>query len=247
LVLDLHDIKLVQQTGVYMTTFLSNLYLKHISIALAISVSFHLTIIFGYYLMDNLSFEEVTYGGSIYIDYINLPQPTILEEPLIAQPKIITESIPATEGIPVPVPETDVSPERTIPTQKEMGNELDMNKEIFGHHGTVVVEKAEINIADPDPDIFIPVERLPVPIKQVQPEYPQLALRTGIEGTVWVKILVDKDGKAKKVIVSKSDSEILNDTAINAAFEWLFIPAMMSNGAVAVWVTVPFRFKLKKN
>ncbi|MBA4312281.1 MAG: hypothetical protein C0417_06595 [Chlorobiaceae bacterium] len=230
-----------------MTTSLSNFYPIHISIALAISISFHLTMIFAYYLIDDLSFEEVIYERGFYIDYKNLPQPTIMEEPQIALPKILTESILPAEGIPVPVPESQVSPKQTIPTQKEMGINRDMHKAEFDRGGTVTVEKPEINIDDPDPGIFYPVERFPVPIKQVQPEYPQLALRTAIEGTVWVKILVDKDGKAKKAIVNKGDSEIFNEAAIKAALEWLFTPAMMNNGPIAVWVSVPFKFKLRKD
>ncbi len=67
-----------------------------------------------------------------------------------------------------------------------------------------------------------------------------------MEGTVYVKILVDKEGKAKKAIVAKSDSEIFNDNAIKAALQWVFTPAMMNNGPVAVWAMVPFHFKLNK-
>lgn len=229
-----------------MTAFLSDFYPKHIFIALVISVSFHLTMLLSYEIFNNLSVEEVIYAGGIIIDYKNLPQPGIMDEPVIAMPKIKPETH-LTEGIPVPVPEIDVLPEQTIPTQKEMGDNRDINREIFEKTGTVKVEMPDVNIADPDPEIFISVERFPVPVKQVQPVYPPMAIRTGVEGTVWVKILIDRDGKAKKAIVSKSDSEILNDSAINAALEWLFTPAMMNSGPIAVWVCVPFRFKLKKD
>jgi outer membrane biosynthesis protein TonB len=44
----------------------------------------------------------------------------------------------------------------------------------------------------------------------------------------------------------KSDNEIFNENAIKAAMGWVFTPAMMNNGPVAVWAAVPFRFKLNK-
>jgi protein TonB len=83
-------------------------------------------------------------------------------------------------------------------------------------------------------------------VKQVQPDYPEIARRAGVEGTVWVKILVDKEGKAKKAVVMKSDAEIFDEPAKAAALQWVFTPAIMNNGPVAVWAAVPFRFKLNK-
>ena len=41
---------------------------------------------------------------------------------------------------------------------------------------------------------------------------------------------------------------IINTCAVTqkAAMQWVFTPAMMNNGPVAVWAAVPFRFKLNK-
>ncbi|HCA82025.1 MAG TPA: energy transducer TonB, partial [Bacteroidetes bacterium] len=85
----------------------------------------------------------------------------------------------------------------------------------------------------------------PEAVKQIQPKYPDLATRAGLEGTVWVKIWVDKEGKPKKAVVQKSDAEIFNQPATEAAMQWIFTPAMMKNGPVSVWVSIPFRFKLQ--
>ena len=106
--------------------------------------------------------------------------------------------------------------------------------------------RIEERIDEEDPADFVPVEKQPVPVKSVQPEYPEIARRASVEGTVWVKILVDKEGKAKKAVVMKSDAEIFNDPSIKAALQWVFTPAMMNNGPVAVWAMVPFHFKLNK-
>jgi len=62
---------------------------------------------------------------------------------------------------------------------------------------------------------------------------------------VWVKIWVNKRGKPHEVRIVKSDNEMFNDAAIAAAKQFLFTPAYMNNGPVSVWVTVPFKFRLK--
>jgi TonB family protein len=93
---------------------------------------------------------------------------------------------------------------------------------------------------------FIAVDKQPVPIKEIQPVYPDLAKRKIIEGTVWVKVLVDQKGNVKKAVVMKSDSEFLNKSALRAAKEWTFIPALLSGEPVEIWAAIPFRFKLNK-
>ena len=97
----------------------------------------------------------------------------------------------------------------------------------------------------PPPD-FVPVEKQPQIINQVVPKYPELAQRAGIEGRVFVKIWVDKDGKPHKAVIVKSDAEIFNQPAQDAAMSYRFTPAIMNKGPVAVWVVIPFTFKLKQ-
>jgi TonB family protein len=93
---------------------------------------------------------------------------------------------------------------------------------------------------------FVPVERLPVPSKVVQPEYPQEARRSGSEGTIWVKCLVDKRGRVLKAVVAKSDNDVLIAPSVTAALQWQFTPATLHGVPVAVWTMVPFRFKLNR-
>jgi TonB family protein len=60
-----------------------------------------------------------------------------------------------------------------------------------------------------------------------------------------VRIWVDKQGKARKAVVMKSDADVFNQPAIDAAMQWVFSPAMMKKGPVSVWVEVPFNFRLQ--
>lgn len=99
---------------------------------------------------------------------------------------------------------------------------------------------------DPKMDDFIPVEKMPDMINQVNPVYPEEAMKNGSEGRVWVKLLVGQNGDAKKAVVVKSDNDVFNQSAIDAAMKYKFTPAMQGGKPVAVWVVMPFKFELDK-
>ena len=94
------------------------------------------------------------------------------------------------------------------------------------------------------PQDFTPVDKQPVPTYRVNPVYPDSARRAGLEGTVWLKALVDTDGMVKKAVVVRSDNRIFDDAARQALLQWRFIPAILHGKFVRVWAMVPFHFKL---
>ncbi|MFA6469827.1 MAG: energy transducer TonB [Bacteroidota bacterium] len=95
-----------------------------------------------------------------------------------------------------------------------------------------------------EPEPFVAVQKEPVPIVNPTPAYPDLAQKAGVEGTVFVKMWVTKDGTIKRAEVLKSTSSLFEKEAVETALRWKFSPAIMNNGPVSVWVTVPFRFRL---
>jgi protein TonB len=182
------------------------------------------------------------------IKYSDLgPPPSISAAP--PPPSVgVTTSVKPTVGIPVPVPDAEVNPEQTLATQAELSAMPSPAAEQTGDAGGNLQIQQDITIApedEPAMDAFVPVEKEPQVVKRVVPKYPDMAIRAGLEGTVWVKILVDKDGRAKKAVVIKSTAELFNDDAVKAALEFVFTPAVMNNGPVKVWVSIPFRFQLK--
>jgi TonB family protein len=92
---------------------------------------------------------------------------------------------------------------------------------------------------------YVAVENEPVIIQRVNPVYPELAVKAGVTGRVWAKLWVDRAGKVRQVVILKSSNTIFDDAVKDAAAKWLFIPAVMNNGPVSVWVAVPFEFALK--
>ncbi|MBI4549285.1 MAG: energy transducer TonB [Ignavibacteriae bacterium] len=236
------------QTIAVATTFrtqdIRRLYQRHLTMALVIAVVVHFLAIATYYLVGYFSEEEEPVALVRLMKYSELgPPPSITNTEAAPQVAVTVPVAKPTVGVPVPVPDAEVNPEQTIATQQEL-SEIQSPVVSSEGSGNVSIEQ-DINIEEDPPD-FVPVEKQPVPVKQVQPEYPEIARRAGVEGTVWVKILVDKEGKAKKAVIMKSDAEIFNEPAQKAALQWVFTPALMNNGPVAVWAAVPFRFKLNK-
>jgi TonB family protein len=105
-------------------------------------------------------------------------------------------------------------------------------------------QKRDSVSSDSEPPDFVAVQKEPVLVKSVAARYPEIALRAGLEGTVYAKIWVDKEGKVRRVVVLRSDAEIFNQAAVDAAMQWIYTPALDQNGPVSVWVTAPFKFRL---
>jgi periplasmic protein TonB len=80
---------------------------------------------------------------------------------------------------------------------------------------------------------------------QMRPRYPDSARRQGIEGEALLRFQVLTDGHVAQVTVARSAGHVdLDRAAIEAVKAWLFEPARRGQEAVAVWVTLPVRFKL---
>jgi TonB family protein len=107
-------------------------------------------------------------------------------------------------------------------------------------------DQAKVSGARP-PD-FVAFDKAPAIVKHVAPKYPALAKKAGIEGEVWLKIWVREDGKVETVEIQKrSGTDVgFEEAVIEAAKQFEFEPAVMRGKPVAVWVAIPFRFKLKK-
>lgn len=225
---------------------LKQAYQKYFSIAMGIAVFIHAMIIGGYYLVEILSQEEPPMRTVRLLKYSDLGPPPSIQTANTPPPVSVSAPVSKpTVGAPVPVPDAEVSPEATIATQTEMSQQVAPIVEGTGGNNEVSIEQ-DIQIEDEGPPAdFVPYEKEPQIVKRVEPKYPELAMRAGIEGKVIVKIWVDKEGKVKQVVVLKSDAEIFNEPSIEAAKQFVFTPAYMNNGPVAVWVSFPFRYTLK--
>jgi protein TonB len=88
------------------------------------------------------------------------------------------------------------------------------------------------------------IEFKPHPIRITTPEYPREARKAKIEGSVVVKVLVDKQGKVERVEVV-SGPEIFRQAALEAARQFRFRPGRHEGERRKVWMVMPIDFKLR--
>ncbi|MDP3265981.1 MAG: TonB family protein [Sulfuricurvum sp.] len=80
------------------------------------------------------------------------------------------------------------------------------------------------------------------------PKYPRISLKMDEEGSVVVRVKLDKEGKiAEASVKSSSGYKRLDDAAISAVQTWKCHPAMRDNVAVEAYALQPFEFKLEGN
>ena len=233
-----------QSVITYGAAELKAVYFKYRWWGLGIAIAIHAVIIGSYYLVGLLQGEEPPMIMVHMVKYSDLGPPPSMTN-ANAPPPITAEAPTAkpSVGAPVPVPDAEVSAEQTLATQTEMSQQVAPIGDATGAGEVAVQQDIKIDDDAPPAD-FVAVEKGPQVIKKVEPKYPELAMRAGLEGKVWVKIWVDKEGKPHQVLIQKSDAEIFNEPALEAAKQFVFTPAYMNNGPVAVWVSVPFKFKL---
>ncbi len=79
--------------------------------------------------------------------------------------------------------------------------------------------------------------------------YPELAKRAGIEGTVYLQVLVTETGQVEdvKVVKSLGLNNGLDEAAIEAVKKTQWTPAQQGGKPVKTWISIPVRFKINKN
>jgi TonB family protein len=213
-------------------------------LAMFMAITIQMMIIGGYKLGEWLKEDDTIIGlPPIQIPFELLPLPPSLVNSNSSLGAVV---IPKkfSVGIPVPVPDCDVDPKIEFTPQPNSPNPPIPNTPGIGDIGAggIIVIPPDPN--DPSPDIFQPIEKEPVPVVVIAPQYPDVPLRAGLEGNVIVKVLLTKEGKVKKAILVKSDDDLFIQSAIDAAMKWVFTPAVMNGKSVPVWVSIPFRFRL---
>lgn len=238
------------QKDVYGAFELKKLYPRNFAIGLAVAIFVHLILIGFYYFYQAMTREDIDNTPVVRVmKYSELgPPPSVTNE---APPQMALSGpvAPPTVGLPVPVPSDQAPPEQTIATQQEMSQQAppSLSADLGGAAQITQDIKVEQNTnEEPDMNAFVAVEKLPEMVVAAKPDYPEIAKRAGITGKVFVKVLVDKEGKPRKAVVIKTDSDLFNQAAIDAAMKSAFTPAIQNQHPIAVWIVLPYRFQLQE-
>ena len=161
-------------------------------------------------------------------------------------------------GAPVPVPaaeldqdlaefaDLDEMEDADVIAADSIGEDLDFSLE---EEEPIEVAKVEDVKKEelPPRDKFIPVEvkaQTDMNVLKQSITYPEMAKKANIEGSVYISVWIDKNGKPQKPKVLKSDSKMLEEEAIKAVMNAVWTPAVQNNRTVGMWVTIPISFKL---
>lgn len=225
-------------------------YQKHFGYGIAFSAIFALCVMGSILTYQALTAKETVAKPPIVTIYEPpkpVPPPRATERPAI--PRINTEVNLPVIGIPTPVPDAEVQDDVRFPTRQELAEITPSGSEIDGIAGNAVVNTPGNDLGEyfPPPDEFVAVQEMPTLIKAFEPEYPEIAILTNREATVWVKALVDKEGRVREARIAKSsDTNVgFDEAALAAAYKNIYKPAIQNGRPVAIWVTYPVEFKMK--
>ncbi|SRR5579883_32463 len=225
-------------------------YRKYFSNALGVSIALHLMAILlyvgwsWYFTTEQRTIPSFTHDPAIFV----APPSTQVNPPNLSPiiPALAQTVMHPKFGIPVPIPDV-IDPKLTLP---------DINRQssvIVNAKPTLDLDKqstANLNIqprkAEPGIDDFIPVSVEP---QETQPLehliiYPEVARRSGLEGTVIISALIGDDGNILKIVPQKWDYDIFKDAAIAAMMKEKFTPALQGRTPVSVWINRTVHFKL---
>lgn len=228
---------------------LKRTYQRNMAIGFGVSGAVHIIAILAVVLISSLGKGEIQAPEYTMIK----SKADLIVPPSLAQNqeqiKVATQErqIKPAVGLPAPVPDEEAPEEADVMAQDELAD-LAPVVPVENLEGDINVDVDRVmDELLPTPDEFVPFEDAPVQVTTVMPKYPDLAQRANIEGTVWVKALVDKEGKVRDVIIVKPSGANagFEEAAIEAAKQGVWKPAISNGQPIAVWVTYKIDFKLK--
>ncbi len=92
------------------------------------------------------------------------------------------------------------------------------------------------------------IKAIPKYKENAPPKYPVFAKKRGYQGTVFLKVFVNKNGMPETITIFKSSGYlILDNAAIKQVKKWIFFPGMVNNKNIGMNVIFPIKFELKNN
>lgn len=154
------------------------------------------------------------------------PPPAIVLKPRPHPPKTMSHNQPRTQPLVVPVTEAATQP-RTI-AQPALTPSIEP-----GH-------------AAPDNPVNAGQVEASLAYRSAPLQFPALAMRQQMHGTVLLRVLIDETGKPLDVLIERSSGYTLLDRSAREQVlaSWQFLPAIIDGKAARAWARVPVSFDL---
>ncbi|TAE46049.1 MAG: energy transducer TonB [Bacteroidetes bacterium] len=231
-------------------------YPRHLGIGLTIISTLALLLIFSPMIARNLGWlpKEALRGTLVDLKPEVIPPQPEEDKTTIKPPPPPEEPVPLKSisfQIPEPTPDAaDTSSIHEIEVLQAAPNislkdVAGVDDVIFRDEVTDEIPNVIVDQTPPD-DFFIVPEEEPraVNLSEVWKliRYPQMAIDANIQGTVVVRILVDKKGNYQKHKLIASVHPLLSTEVERHIHQLKFTPAIQGGKPIAFWVNVPFRF-----
>ncbi len=210
---------------------------KPVQIAFLVALVFHLFILYVTFPEFSVSSPLPSEDKIVYVKAWRPPPP-----PKKEPPKPVEEKKLKTKKIPIPDPTPD-EPEPIVEPEPEPEPEPlppDMIALIgtpgpppIGNTGPLIAGVAGVS--------------LPVLLDKIQPAYPELARKAGIQGKVYLQAIVTRTGDIKDVSVLSAAPPGLGfeEAALKAVRQWKYKPGEQNGRAVDVYFTVAVEFTIQ--
>jgi TonB family protein len=165
---------------------------------------------------------------------------------------------PATDGESQPVPATIAVPASIPPPKSPAASEIatPASSTVLARSGVAKIQTGQDMTVPPDPeprptvklgDLVEPGPGVvpPAPLEIVRPQYPPLARRLGVQGTVRMSVLVDEEGRVTetRLLEGVPRKVGINEAALAAAAKARFSPAIKDGTRVKMWYEMVSRFE----
>jgi protein TonB len=156
---------------------------------------------------------------------------------------------------PPPEPPPDV-PEHAVESIAETMIETEVvpEEQVIVAPGTLIISQAPVQaVVEPEAEVYLAMHQISVPPQFSEADlyanlvYPTIALRSGIEGTVILELVIDRRGVVRDVIVLRETPEGrgFGEAAVKAFLGVHCTPAQANGQDVATRYRYPVRFTLK--
>jgi periplasmic protein TonB len=186
-------------------------------------------------IIASFIFLFIAVGGVVgYLYFIAEPkrhpdQPAASNEPSVSKPVNKDEQVPLPDAAPS-------QPSQPQPQKQEQElPQPDTESSTPQEQSVPEPPKQETPIAEPQANAVKPVL-----IHRVNPEYPEVARKARVEGTVILEAIINKNGDVENVKVLRGVHPVLDQAAVNAVRKWRYKPQTSK-----VHTTVTVKFKLK--
>ncbi len=159
------------------------------------------------------------------------PAPT----PVKAQATPVRQSVPLAVAKPAkPAPEP--SPIAPAPVEATVHPVVAEKDVVVAQVAAVAPPAARVEMPSSDADY----------LNNPKPRYPPISKRMGEQGKVLIRTLIGADGVAQEASIFKSSGfDRLDQTALETALKWRYVPGKRAGMAEAMWFNVPFTFVLE--